>query len=375
MNPIVELINLQSLASGDNLQLKVYKFIGKNQGKKAYIQANLHGAEIVGNMVIYELVNFLSSLNEEQIQGEISLVPLCNPAGVNQRYSFFSTGRYNPYDGQNWNRIFWDFVDEKPDLDNFVTDNINQSKELIQHKYFELINNKFNSKIKQINQQRGVCFSEHYRNILQSLCLSANYVIDIHSSSVKAIDYLYCFSSREKSADYFLLDYGILMNQYDGHAFDEAFLNPWLVLEKKFNKYARNILFDVESWTLELGSGMVANPESVKRGINGIINYLIAKNILKLDGEIKQNNTILIPKNRIKFYYAPKGGIIRNRLSINTKINVGDILYQILSFNKKEELPTMIEIKSQDRGLIFDTSLNETVSQGEYVLGIFPDVC
>jgi predicted deacylase len=199
-------------------------------------------------------------------------------------------------------------------------------------------------------------------------------VIDIHSSSVLGIDYSYCFASREASANYFLLDYAILMNKYDGSALDEAFLNPWLVLEKKFAQQDRNIRFEVESWTLELGSGMVANPESVNKGIVGIKNYLVAKNMLKLNKEAQQKPTKFIPKNKIKSYYAPQGGIIRHRLPLNTRVKQGDILYQILSFNKQEELPTIIEIKSADKGLIFDVSTNETVSQGEYVLGIFPHV-
>lgn len=374
MKPQIELINLQTLASGDKLELKIYKFTGKNKGKKAYIQANLHGAEIVGNVVIYELIKFLSSLSDDQLEGEIWLVPLCNPTGVNQRYSFFSTGRYNPYDGHNWNRIFWDFIDENPDLDSFVKGNINENKNVIQQKYFNLINNKFQAKLNRANTNRGVSFSEHYRNTLQSLCLDANYVIDIHSASILGLDYSYCFSSREASADYFLLDYAILMNQYDGYAFDEAFFNPWLILEKKFAKQGRNIRFDVESWTLELGSGMVANPESVNKGFLGIKNYLIAKNMLKLDITLPAKKTKFVPKNKIKSYYAPQGGIIRNRLALNTRVKPGEILYQILSFNKQEEMPNIIEIKSADKGLIFDVSTNETVSQGEYVLGIFPDV-
>ena len=374
MKPTIELIDLQTLASGDKLQLKLYKFIGKIQGNKAYIQANLHGAEIVGNVVIYELINFLTNLSHEQIKGEICLVPMCNPTSVNQRYSFFSTGRYNPYDGNNWNRIFWDYLDENPDLDTFVQENIDEKKNIIQQRYQQLIKDKFTDKVKHINYNRGISFSEHYRNTLQSLCLNANYVIDIHSSSISAIDYLYCFCDRQTSADYFLLDYAILMNKYDGYAFDEAFLNPWLVLEKRFATLGRNIRFELESWTLELGSGLVANSQSVDRGIRGIKNYLVAKNMLQIGVLPQQKQTKFIPKNKIKSYYAPQGGIIQNRLPINTRVNRGDILYQIVSFNKQVEMPSIMEIKSADQGLIFDVSINETVSQGEYVLGIFPHV-
>ena len=67
MNPVISNYDLLQLASGDTLSLQVYKFIGKQPGKKVYIQSNLHGAEIVGNAVIQQLIEFLSTLNEEQI--------------------------------------------------------------------------------------------------------------------------------------------------------------------------------------------------------------------------------------------------------------------------------------------------------------------
>jgi uncharacterized protein len=374
MNPICQLINLQTLASGDILQLKTYQFKGKKGSKKTYIQSNLHGAEIVGNAVIYELLQFFSQLNSDDINGEILLVPMCNPTGINQRNLFFSTGRFSPYDGYNWNRIFWDYTHENVDINKFINDNLNLSKEEIQKNFSDKILTKFANKLKSIDENRSISFSEHYRNILHSLSLDGNYIIDIHSSSVKAIDYLYCFDYRQKSADYFLFDYAILMNKYDGNAFDEAFLNPWLVLEKKFSQAKRNITFDVESWTLELGSGMKVNEESVSKGVKGIINYLSAKNILNLDVIIPTKNTKFVPKNTIKSYYAPQGGIIRQRLSEGTKVTYGDILYQLLSFNKQREMPTIIDIQSADKGIIYDVSTNDSVNQGEYILGIFPHV-
>ncbi|WP_373480582.1 succinylglutamate desuccinylase/aspartoacylase family protein [Geminocystis sp.] len=374
MNPITKLINLQTLASGDILQLKTYHFKGKTGTKKVYIQSNLHGGEIVGNAVIYELIKFFSQLNEDTLHGEIFLVPMCNPTAVNQRNLFFSTGRFSPYDGLNWNRIFWDYSHEKVNINKFVKDNLNLTKEEIQQNFLNQILIKFNNKLKSINQNRGISFSEHYRNILHSLSLDANYIIDLHSSSVKAIDYIYCFDSRQKNADYFLFDYGILMNKYDGNAFDEAFLNPWLILEKKFIQQGRNITFDVESWTLELGSGMTVNQASVNKGIKGIINYLSAKKMLNLDVIIPQKTTQFVNKNNLKHYYAPQGGIIRHRLSEGTKVTYEDVLYQLLSFPKNGDLPIIMEIKSVDEGIIYDVSINDTVNQGEYILGIFPHV-
>ena len=374
MIPTICTIPIQHLSSGDRLSLQVYKFIGAKPGKKAYLQANLHGAEIVGNAVIQQLIEFLMNLDDTQLTGEIWLVPVCNPVSTNQRSHFFSTGRYNIYDGKDWNRIFWDYEKECDDLEAFAKSQLNIECAEIRTNYLERIQAAFEKQLEQIQSPSGLPFNECYRYQLQSLCLDANYVIDIHSSSNQAIDYLFCFHSREESAKAFLLDYGILMNEYDGHAFDEAFMKPWLALEKKLADLGKKIQFDIDSWTLELGSGMQMNPDSVKKGTFSIKNYLAQKGVLKLPGfplestaSHRVNFTI---KSQIKKYYAPTGGMIQARVDLGSSIKAGQQLYQLISFNKNGDLPIVSDICAEADGLIFDISMNQAVNQGEYVLSV-----
>lgn len=374
MIPTISKIPIQQLASGDCLSIQVYKFIGAKLGKKAYLQANLHGAEIVGNAIIHQLINFLITLDKKQLIGEIWLVPVCNPLSTNQRTHYFSTGRYNIYDGKDWNRIFWDYEKEGEDLEAFAKSQINLEPSEIRKNYLAKILSSFHKQLEKIQSPRAVPFNERYRYQLQTLCLDANYVIDIHSSSNQAIDYLYCFQSREESAKAFLLDYGILMNEYDGDAFDEAFMKPWLALEKKLAELEKQIQFDIDSWTLECGAGMQMNPESVKKGVLGIKNYLAVKDVLKipdfpLAATASQKIQFTI-KSDIKKYYAPTGGMIQSRVMLGSSIKAGQMLYQLLSFNKNGELPQVINVCAEADGLVFDVSTNYAVNEGEYVLGI-----
>jgi predicted deacylase len=368
MIPVISSINWLHLASGDTLSLQVYKFIGSKPGKKAYIQANLHGAEIVGNAVIYQLIEFFSGLDDSQIEGEIWLVPVCNPLSTNQRSHFFASGRYNPYDGKDWNRIFWDYEKEDKQLAEFAQSQLEFAPETIRKNYLSRLILAWEKQAKKSQSPQGVSLAEHYRYQLQSLCLDADYLIDIHSSSNQSLNYLYCFQTREESAKYFLLDYGILMTEYDGDAFDEAFLKPWLALEKKLTELGKQVKFDLESWTLELGSGMKINPESVKQGIEGIKNYLSFKNLLKINQAVSQKNLKLFTKKQLDKYYAPVGGVIQNRVALGTEVKSGDKLYQIISFNKIGKLPKIIDVAAETDGLVFDVSTNESVNQGEYIL-------
>ncbi len=370
MIPVISTIDLLKLASGDILSLQVYQFIGRQPGKKAYIQANLHGAEIVGNAVIYQLIEFLSTLAEEQIAGEIWLVPVCNPLAVNQRSHFFATGRFSSYDGKDWNRIFREYQTNSSDLLDFAKSQLNNPPEIIKRNYRERIKTAWQQELKKIEQPKSVPVSQQYRYQLQSLCLDADYVIDIHSSSNQAIDYTFCFSERAETARYLLVDYGIMMNEYNGYSFDEAFLNPWLALETQLSKLGKAIKFDIESWTLELGGGMTINPTSVATGFKGIKNYLNHKQILQLSESAIAYPITLVKKDKINSYYAPTGGMIQSRLALGTKVNAGDKIYQLLSFNKQQELPEIIDICTETDGLVFDISINQCVNQGEYVMDI-----
>ena len=51
-------------------------------------------------------------------------------------------------------------------------------------------------------------------------------------------------------------------------------------------------------------------------------------------------------------------------------VKKGQPLYELLCFTKDQHFPSMTTISSQDSGLVFDVSLNESVNEGEYILSI-----
>ncbi|MEM7716885.1 MAG: succinylglutamate desuccinylase/aspartoacylase family protein [Cyanobacteria bacterium P01_A01_bin.68] len=383
MLPIISTIPLRQMASGDVLSLQVYKFIGHSSGKKVYIQSNLHGAEIVGNGVIHQLIEFLWTLDNTDLIGEIWLLPVCNPMGTNQRSHHFSSGRHCAYEAKDWNRIFWDY--EKDILKNskngenpllaFAKSQLDLNIEEIRINFLNAIKQQFIKLSDTVNSGVGIPYTEKFRYKLQSLSLDTDYLIDIHSSTNQGLNYLYYFNNREESAKYFLLDFGILLDEYDGDAFDEAFIKPWLALEKCFFQLDRTIKFDVEAWTLELGRGMEMIPDSVTKGVEGIKNYLKQKGVLsedfKLDNISQINNQMIFKtKSKATKYYATVGGMIQSRIALGTEVKAGEKLYQILSFNKQGKLPTTVDVFADRDGFVYDVSANQSVNEGEFLLGI-----
>ena len=376
MQPSIQAIPCFHLASGDILSIQLFRFIPepKSEGQpKVYIQSNLHGAEIVGNAVIEQLLEWLSSLEPHQLKAEVWIVPLCNPVSANQRNHYFSTGRFNPYDGKDWNRIFWEYETDLMSLTNFAEANLNRSTKEIQASFSQMIFNQFQELAPKLRSPSGAPLSEHFRFHLQSLCLDANYIIDIHSTSNQGLNYLYYFSRREQSAQSFDLRWGILLDLYDGNAFDEAFMKPWLALEDCFTTLGRPLCFDKEAWTLELGNGMQMNPESVRKGVAGIQNYLIGKQVV-VDGThplLPTQSMAFTSTSKVKKYYAPYGGVLFLSVTLGQTVQPGQLLYELLCFSKQSNSPARIKVAAEQEGTIYDFVTNQSLNQGEYVLSVF----
>jgi uncharacterized protein len=378
MQPNITTVPFHHLASGDVLSLQLYRFGDSSQGSKAgpkvYIQSNLHGAEIVGNAVIEQLIEWLTTLETHQFQGEVWLVPACNPLSTNQRTHYFSTGRFNPYDGKDWNRIFWEYETDPQNLLSFAQSQLELDIATIEANYAQLIQTQFAKLAEKLQSPSGAPLSEHYRFHLQSLCLDAEYLIDIHSTSNQGLDYLYYFPHREQSAQFFGLNWGILIDQYDGDAFDEAFIKPWLALENCLAQLGRSLYFDREAWTLELGNGMQMKPESIQKGVSGIQNYLLQKKVIRgvpTNSPDSNRPLYLTHTSEVKKYYAPYGGMVYPTVSLGEAVVQGQVLYKLHCFNKQAQVPVRIEVIAEQKGIVYDLASNQAVNLGEYVLATF----
>jgi hypothetical protein len=65
--------------------------------------------------------------------------------------------------------------------------------------------------------------------------------------------------------------------------------------------------------------------------------------------------------------------MIQNRVQLGSYVKKGDRLYQILSFNKDGEFPSLVDVGAESDVFIFDVSTNQSVNQGEYVLSVMAD--
>jgi predicted deacylase len=90
-----------SISGGQNV-INGYRFT-RGIGPSVYIQGGTHGGEVT--FLIFHLLN--SFLKENTAwEGIVTLVPIANPYSWQQRIHYTTIGKFNFYDGKDWNRSF-----------------------------------------------------------------------------------------------------------------------------------------------------------------------------------------------------------------------------------------------------------------------------
>ncbi len=95
-------ITVGNTIAGNPIDIVTYTLSAPAKGKKVYIQSGMHGGEVT-QWVQHRLYNFLK---ENLKAGEVTFVPVANPAGWEQRAYFYTFGKFDLYDGRDPNTHF-----------------------------------------------------------------------------------------------------------------------------------------------------------------------------------------------------------------------------------------------------------------------------
>src|SRR5260370_9982450 len=80
---------------------------GPGGGQKIYIQSSLHADELPGMLVTWALRRKLAVLEAAaKLRGEVVVVPVANPIGLNQHLLGQMIGRFETNTAHNFNRNF-----------------------------------------------------------------------------------------------------------------------------------------------------------------------------------------------------------------------------------------------------------------------------
>jgi hypothetical protein len=326
---IKEVMSVGEMASGAELTVPVYSFKSQPQSTvpNVYIQANMHGAEVQGNAVIFQLLELLQHCN---LNSTITLVPYANPVGCNHKNGEYTLGRFDPITGVNWNRMYH-FNHQL--VNDFAQQHINASDEQIKNKFQQLLVNEIDGKLE--HNIWGITTGQRIAYQLQRLAHQADIVLDLHTGPISS-KHLYCPEYAQESAKFFDIEHTILIdNEFDG-AMDEATFCPWWTLQLAMKSLGRQCTmgqgaFKRQSFTVELGSQEQIDLDEAKEDATSILAYLVHQGVI--DDQEYQPRKMTRFACYLKDYkalYSPMGGMVDYLAEFGQPLLAGSALARIL---------------------------------------------
>lgn len=321
-------MHVGEMASGAKLTVPVYTYKCEQvQAPNVYIQANMHGAEVQGNAVIFQL---LELLKDADIRANITLVPYANPVACNHKNGEYTLGRFDPITGVNWNRMY--HFDESV-IAPFAKQNLEASEEDIKANFEQLLLTQIEQKLD--HNIWGLTTGQRIAYQLQRMAHQADIVLDLHTGPISS-KHLYCPEYAQSSASYFDIPHTILIpNDFDG-AMDEATFCPWWSLQQAYKALGRNFVmgagaFAKESFTVELGSQEQIDLAVAHQDALGVLSYLQHKGVVSGSEYKPQEMTrYCCYLKDYKALYAPMGGMVDYLAEFGKPLPAGQPLARIL---------------------------------------------
>jgi predicted deacylase len=265
---------LLSPSLGTQRQLLSWHFGMPGQGPKAYIQASLHADELPGMLVADHLHGLLSAAEANgELLGEVVLVPMANPIGLDQSLMHHQVGRFELASMENFNRNYPDFFDLiKAPLAAQLGPDEQTNKLLIRAAMRQTL-----------DAQTVSTELQSQRQTLMRLSHDADLVLDLHCD-FEAVLHLYVEQPMIEIIEPLARYMGaraVLWARGSGPSisFDEALSGPWWRLREHFDGRFP-VPLGCASTTVELRGQTDVTDEQAERDAQAIVHYLRSRGVL-----------------------------------------------------------------------------------------------
>lgn len=311
---------LFALSCGSTRTLQSLHFGSKLTGKKSYLQASLHADEIPGMLVLHYLRQQLSRLESEgKIAGEIVLVPVANPIGLAQEIQGSAFGRFDLSTGINFNRGYLHLTPHiVAELEAKLGSDVAANVRAIRQQCLQVL-----------QQQKPNSEAEHQKQILQTLAVDADIVLDLHCDN-QAVMHLYTGTPLAQQvaplAAYLGAAALLVCEQSGDDPFDESCSRHWWELATHFGTRfpVPNACLAV---TIELRGETDVAHELARADAHALIAFLQhAGHIGGAAPECPAPSCIATPLEGVEPVKAPHSGIVVFTRQVGEHINAGEAI-------------------------------------------------
>ncbi|UTH75254.1 succinylglutamate desuccinylase/aspartoacylase family protein [Chromobacterium sp. IIBBL 290-4] len=340
---------LLSPSLGTQRALTSFHFGQSGQGEKVHIQASLHADELPGMLVAWHLKQRLRLLEDEgAIRGEITVLPVANPIGLNQNQNGRLLGRFELLSGQNFNRHYLPmaepvFAAVRGQLGPDASANTRLIREAMRNVLL---------------QHRPQTELQSLRHTLHSLAFDADIMLDLHCDS-RADLHLYTgtplWDQCEPLSRYLGACASLLAEDSGDQPFDEACSQPWWQLRDLAAQSGLSVPIEMAclAVTVELRGEWDVNHEYAARDAEGIIHFLQHRGVIAGDApELPPLRHPATPLAGSEDLLAPHAGVVVYRAEPGSLLSPGDLVADVID----PEHDVVSQVCTQRGGVLYATS-------------------
>lgn len=265
--------DVEGRGAGTTHRLTSFSFGDPLARPHVYVQGGLHADEGPGMIAARVLCDRLEVLEAEgRLVGHVRVVPVANPIGLSQFALGQQEGRFDSYDGKNFNRFY-------PDLGGgaasrvagrLAGDAVENVETIRQALRAELLDWKVSTP------------ADRLRKALMSLAMEADYVLDLHCDGEAEV-HLYTqppFADAFAPLSAHLGARAVLLADVSGdNPFDEAVARPWIDLARAFPDVP--VPLSCASTTVELRGRMDVDRRVAEKDARAIVQFLMHLGIIE----------------------------------------------------------------------------------------------
>ncbi|HTH99220.1 MAG TPA: succinylglutamate desuccinylase/aspartoacylase family protein [Stellaceae bacterium] len=359
----VETRELASTVPGTTRRLTIRRYgpdgeAALMRGPKAYIQASLHADELPAMLAATHLIRLLDAAEAAgAMQGDVVVLPVANPIGLDQSLVGHHFGRYELHSGENFNRDFADLSGEiAARLKDKLGPDPGENVRLIRATMMAILDEA---------RPRGELAS--LRVMLMREAADADYLLDLHCDD-EALPHLYLGDARWPDGADLAAEIGsvaILLTDEAGGGlpFDEAFGNLWALLRVQLgDDYP--IPDACLAATVELrGQGDVSD-ELAAADAAALFRYLQRQGIVAGDpGPLPDPLCEGTRLDGVDMVRAPVAGIIVYKAELGRVLLAGEVVADILDPLTGRRTPVMTETD----GVLFARVHHRWIRPGQHI--------
>ncbi len=315
---------------GVQTQITSFHFGQAGARPKVYIQASLHAEEIPGMLTAHHLLQKLKQADTQGlIQGEIVVVPVCNPIGLAQRVDFKPMGRFELSTSENFNRHYphltadvWQMVKER------LSPNVDLNTAVIRKAAAQVLAN-----------WPAPTQLQSLRKTLLQLALDADVVLDLHCDCEAEL-HMYleddCWPALEPLSR-LLKSKAVLLAKGSGvQCFDECLSGFWRELAELAQGLATPlpVAQACASTTVELRGEADVNHEYASQDAQAIYTYLEYLQVLQSKQAVTQLPAAVCqptPLAGSQTVRTPVAGILVFIAPLGTVLKPGDVVAEVIN--------------------------------------------